>query len=188
MPAPNWNGTDWIGTFGDVWDVDGVTPLIINQSGSPYYSDITYTPNGTWMVGYRPTSVTIDIYAPSGFYEDGVVSYFNIYQESGPTISVSLQNATFPLVVDTSSLTSDITYISFDDVHGWWNSIRHDVSITSVVFSGDSVGGGAGHFKVKVEGAYACALSVSHKANGAYSPIDSAYVKVGGVYQPVTCG
>lgn len=132
MPAPSWDTAHWTqdqAWSGSAFDVDGVTPIFVAQSGSALYGDLIFTPTGGWEVGFRPSSVVIDMTIDPAM--DLTISFISVTATSGPSVSVPLLGAVFPLAVDMSTLTADISAMTFYDVHGDSTPGRVD----SVVFS-----------------------------------------------------
>ena len=144
MPAPNWNNTDWLESGNNIptWDVDGSTPIPqCGNAGQTSYGDAYYYPQGGWEVGYRPTTVTIDITVTP---VDQVIGSLSIYAGSGG-VSHVLTGETFPLDIDISSLDGDIYQMTFEDIHGEYfdgfNFVDFCTTINSVVFSGTASSG-----------------------------------------------
>lgn len=128
MPAPDWNSTYWVGPdyYGDllyeIFGVDGYTPKTFADSGSPFYGSSDAYPTGGWQVGFRPSSVTVDMTlhpdTVADFYEGGDASVTVHF--AGPPYSVKapLYGATFPLEISLAGIDEDITSLSFIYYHG----------------------------------------------------------------------
>ena len=95
--SPEWTTEYWTQYSCLAFDEnDGVTPIAIGNSGNPCYMQLVLGVNGSWNIGYRPTSVTITLTYPDGTIPNYGSGQLNIGGLSIPAIWQSGDN-TFDL-------------------------------------------------------------------------------------------
>ncbi len=141
MPAPEWNSTYWEGPRNEegllyeIFGIDGFTPETFADSGSPTYMNSYAYPIGGWQVGFRPSSITVDMTLHPDtvlyFYEGGDASV--VINFAGPPYSLStpLYGATFPLEISLAGIDEDIIEIAFYAYH----TDGQPGTVNSVVFA-----------------------------------------------------
>lgn len=136
MPAPNWDTMHWEQDPNTTWsalafDVDGSTPLFLSNAGTPFYGDLLMYATGGWSAGYRPGSVEVSMTVdPAMISETSAVQVRTATQSA----QAYLLGASFPVTIDLSGLTEDITELEFIDFH----SDTYPGRVDSVVFSGEA--------------------------------------------------
>ena len=78
--VPEWNGPDW-------WSLGAQTSFTWDEENAQYVledgGNCTLTPTGTWAAGYRPSSVSLEIYVPSGGSPDIEYTKMIVYHDAG---------------------------------------------------------------------------------------------------------